>query len=143
MFFSTKARYGLRAMVELAMHYGKGALQLREVARRQGVSEKYLEHLFRFLRMAGLVRSVRGTSGGYVLARPPREITVLEVVEALEGVLDPVECVGSSDVCQRWDICVARDVWCGVKDVLCGYLSSITLETLAEKAVSRIGEAEL
>ena len=143
MFFSTKARYGLRAMVELATHYGKGALQLREVARRQGVSEKYLEHLFRFLRMAGLVRSVRGASGGYVLARSPGDITVLEVIEALEGVLDPVECVGNSDVCQRWDICVARDVWCGVKDVLYGYLSSVNLEMLAEKVASRGVEKEL
>ncbi len=143
MFFSTKARYGLRAMVELAMYHGKGALQLREVARRQGVSEKYLEHLFRFLRMAGLVRSVRGASGGYVLARPPGEITVLEVVEALEGVLDPVECVSNEEVCQRWETCVARDVWCGVKEVLSDYFSSITLESLAEKALSRRGDQGL
>ncbi len=140
MFLSTKARYGLRAMVELAMHYGDGALQLREVARRQGISEKYLEHLFRFLRMSGLVRSVRGASGGYILARPPGEITVLEVVEALEGVLDPVECVSNQGVCSKEDICVARDVWVGVKNVLYQYLSSITLEDLAEKAASRRGE---
>ena len=140
MFFSTKARYGLRAMVELAMHYGNGALQLREVARRQGISEKYLEHLFRFLRMSGLVRSVRGASGGYILARPPGEITVLEVVEALEGALDPVECVGNHGVCAREDMCVARDVWVGVKEVLSRYFSSITLEDLAERAASRKGE---
>ncbi len=142
MFFSTKARYGLRAMVELALHHGNGALQLREVARRQGISEKYLEHLFRFLRMSGLVRSVRGASGGYILARPPGDITVLEVVEALEGALDPVECVGNQGVCTREDVCVARDVWVGVKEVLSRYLSSITLETLAEKAASRKGEKE-
>jgi len=132
----------LRAMVELAVHYGDGALQLREVARRQDISEKYLEHLFRFLRMSGLVRSVRGASGGYVLARPPGEITILEVVEALEGVLDPVECVSNQGICVREDVCVARDVWVGVKEVLYRYLSSITLEGLAEREISRRRERE-
>lgn len=140
MFPSTKARYGLRAMIELAKDYGKGALQLKEVARRQGLSEKYLEHLFRFLRMGGLIRSIRGASGGFALSRPPKEISVLEVVQALEGPLDPVECVSNREICEKVDYCVTREVWMGLKEVVCCYLSSLDLETLAREDRERVGE---
>ena len=127
---STKARYGVRAMLTLALDYGKGAVPLRSVASRQDVSVKYLEHLMAALRSAGLVRSVRGTHGGYCLARPPGQVDLREVVRALEGSIAPVDCVDDPGVCDRSDGCAARDVWKRMEQAVSDVLCSTTLEDL-------------
>ena len=90
---STKSRYGMAAMVDLAEHFGKGPVALRSVAERQQVSEHYLEQLMSSLRHAGFVRSVRGAQGGYVLAKDPKDITAGDVVRAMEGPIAPVDCL--------------------------------------------------
>jgi Rrf2 family protein len=129
---STKSRYGLRAVYDLAQRYGKGPVPLKEVAERQGLSEQYLEQLFLNLRRYGLVRSVRGSRGGYALGRPPGEITVGDVVRALEGPIAPVDCVSEEqpEDCQRADYCVARLVWARLRDAIAAVLDSVTLEDM-------------
>ena len=130
---STRARYGTRAMLELALSYGKGPIPLREVAERQEISEKYLEHLIVSLRSAGLVKSVRGMHGGYLLAKPPFQIRLDEVVRVLEGSIAPVECVDDPSLCHRVRFCVTRDIWAEMKEAMGAVLESTTLQDLLER----------
>src|SRR4030065_2738604 len=97
---SSKIRYGSRAMVELASHYGEGAIELKEIAKKENISPKYLEQVIIPLRTAGLVKSVRGSKGGYSLARSPSEICLFDVVEILEGPLYLGDCVRDPKVCK-------------------------------------------
>jgi len=130
---STKGRYGLRVMMELAERYGGGPVTVDSIARRQDISAKYIHVLVTGLRSAGLIRSVRGPSGGYELARSPASITALDVVAALEGRSAPVECVSDAACCPRVPHCAARDVWCQVASAVDGVLSALTLEQLAAR----------
>jgi len=130
---STKGRYGTRAMLELALNDGNGHMLLREIAERQGISVKYLEQIMPALKSAGLVNSSRGASGGYSLAKPPEEITVKEIVEALEGPLKLVDCVGDPGLCQEAGQCVTRDLWDEVSISISKLLESRTLADLAQK----------
>jgi len=137
---STKGRYSIRAMLDLAQHYGEGLVLLKDVARRQDISERYLEHLFLTLKAAGLVNSSRGAHGGFVLSRKPAEINLLEIVRACEGDLAPVECVTDPKTCARSPRCSARDVWCDIKDAVEEVLSSRTLDDIvAEQAKKESG----
>lgn len=127
--FSTRARYGMRAMLDLAVN-GEGELVLlKEIAERQGISKRYLEHMMTLLRNKGLVVAERGARGGYRLARRPEEIRLDEIFTALEGEIAPVECVRDASICDRAGGCVVRDLWCdmtrAMKEVLVG-------ETLAD-----------
>ena len=108
---STKGCYGLRALVDLAQHHGEGPVLMRAIAERQGLSRKYLHALLTSLRAAGMVRSIRGSGGGYVLARPPSELPVLDILQALEGNLDVAQCVRHPGVCERSSGCACHDVW--------------------------------
>ena len=130
---STRVRYGVRLMLELALNYGSGQMRLRDIAQRQEVSGKYLEHLVAALKAAGLVRGMRGRHGGYVLARPPSEIPLNEIHAALEGSLAPVECVDDPEVCSREKLCVARDIWCEVTNAMRKVLESTTLQDLVDR----------
>ena len=130
---STKGRYGTRAMLELALSEGKGPVLLREIAQRQGISVKYLEQIIPALKSAGLVNSSRGASGGYFLAKPAKKIKVKEIVEALEGPLNIVECVGDPGLCQDSEICVTRDLWNEVSEHISKLLESKTLADLVQK----------
>ena len=134
---STKARYGVRAMLSLSLNYCKGHIPLKDVAKQQGVSEKYLEHLMVSLKTAGLVRSVRGTHGGYVLARPPFQISLNEVVQTLEGSIAPVDCVDDPGLCRRVSSCVTRDIWEQMKEAMETVLESTTLQDLVERQRDR------
>ncbi len=127
---STKIRYGIRAMLELASCYGEGPIELREIAKREDISLKYLEQLIVPLRNAGLVKSARGSRGGYALAKPPSEICLKELVETLEGPLDLIECLRDPKICQRFPYCVTRDVWKEVTEAIGGILHSLTLEDM-------------
>ena len=108
---STKGRYALRLMLDLALHSHGTAVPLRDVARRQEISDKYLEQIVTQLSRAGLVRSVRGAGGGYLLTREPDAYTVGEILRVLEGNLAPVSCADGANCCQRAGQCVTVEVW--------------------------------
>jgi Rrf2 family transcriptional regulator, cysteine metabolism repressor len=133
----TKVRYGTRAMLDLALRPRDEMTSLKEVAERQGVSQKYLEHLFSSLQAAGLVRSARGPRGGYALARPPQEITVREIYEVLEGSEGFSPCTTDPDVCDRHDVCATRELWARMHAEAMRVLQETTLADLAEEARER------
>ncbi len=128
---STRSRYGVRLMIYLAVHEKTGAVQLRQVAEEEGISEKYLGQIVIPLRNAGLIKSLRGAQGGYFLNRKAGEITLADVVECLEGSLYPVDCSEEED-CERLTHCVAADVWCELGKRIKEYLTSVTLGKMAE-----------
>ena len=129
---STKSRYGVAAMVDIAQHHRAGPVALRSVAERQQVSEHYLEQLMSSLRNAGYVRSIRGAQGGYVLAKNPALITVGDIVRAMEGPIAPVDCLLSenSSSCAKASRCVTRGVWRKVGESIAKVLDDITLADL-------------
>lgn len=131
---STRTRYGMRAILELARHYGKGPLQTRAIAKQEDISGKYLEQLMATLKSAGFVRSVRGSKGGYMLAKAPNQIRLNEVFNCLEGPVATVECVEDEDYCERVADCVTRGVWSQVQQAITNVLQSITLQDLVERA---------
>jgi Rrf2 family protein len=140
---STKGRYGVRAMFDLALHSGEGAIALKSVAQREHISEKYLEHLFASLKKAGLIHSVRGAQGGYRLARSPEEITLGDIIRVLEGPVAPTECVideNGGEKCDRSVECVMRSIWCRVRDQINDVLDSITLAEVVEEQRKRSGQ---
>jgi Rrf2 family protein len=131
---STRSRYGLRAAVELAAQYGKGPLQIRVIARRQQISAKYLEQLVAVLKLAGLVRSVRGPKGGYLLARPPAQISLYDVLKVLEGAVCIVECLEHESLCPREPQCLTRPLWDEVNKAIVRVLQSTSLQDLLDKS---------
>lgn len=129
---STKGRYGARAAIELALHYGSGPIMVREIAANQDISERYLEHILNTLRAAGLVKSTRGARGGYELARSPETITLGHIVTALEGPMDIVACTGDGD-CPKISECVMCEIWNDIKDGIEAVLNNRTLKEMAER----------
>lgn len=127
---STKGRYGVRAMFELAGGYGEEPVKLRRIAARQDISARYLERMMNALVGAGLVRSIRGRNGGFQLVKPPADITLNMVVQAVEGSMAPVACVDDVGLCCRHESCAAREVWMMVKRAVVDVLDSITLEDM-------------
>ena len=130
---STKGDYGVRALVELAHHYGEGPMQSAMIASRQEVPEPYLDQLLTTLRRAGFIRSVRGPQGGHALIREPGDVKLSEVMEALEGSLAPIACVDDPESCTKSGGCVQRDVWEQVRDATQAILENVTIGDLAEK----------
>ena len=124
---STRTRYGLRAIIELAESYKGVPIKVEEIAKRQNVSEKYLEHIMLQLKKAGFIESVAGAKGGFILAKNPDEIRIIDIVVALEGNLSPVVCVENENICNLSKICPAREIWKGMKEKIVEYLSSIKL----------------
>ena len=133
---STRGRYGTRLMVDLAQHYADGPIPLAAIATRQDLSAKYLEQLIILLKGAGLIRSVRGRRGGYMLARKPEEISVGEIVETLEGKLSVVDCVLEPELCYRAIECPTRDIWVGMTEMIKKQLFSLSLGNILAKAIS-------
>jgi len=131
---STRTRYGMRAVIELAQHEEKRPLQLKAIAERQDISVKYLEQLMSMLRSSGLLRSIRGAKGGYILARPPEQINLSEIFRCLEGPVTTAECTENGDYCERSADCVAREVWIEVEAAIQKILRSITLADLVKRA---------
>jgi len=130
---STKGRYGARLMLDLALHYGKGSVLLKDVAERQEISEKYLGHLIPPLKAAGLINSSRGAHGGYILARAPQAVTLEEIVRAVEGNLAVVECVTAPTICHRAELCVTRDIWGQMSQKMTEVLRSVTLQDMVSR----------
>lgn len=130
---STKGRYATRVLLDLALHQEEEPVPLRDIARRQQLSLRYLEHLVAPLIAGGMIRSTRGPKGGVSMARPPEEVGLDEVIQLLEGSLAPVECVDNPEVCSRSDLCAVRDIWGEMKKAMEGVLRSTTLRDLAER----------
>lgn len=130
---STKGDYGVRALVELAHHYGEGPVQSAEIAARQEVPEPYLDQLLTTLRRAGFIRSIRGPQGGHALIRHPQELKLSEVVQALEGSLAAIACVDDPEACTKTGGCVQREVWERVRDATLKILDGVSIADLAER----------
>lgn len=122
---STKGRYGLTIMIELAKHHGEGPIPLRQIAAEKDLSEAYLEQLVSPLRNAGLVKSVRGAYGGYMLAHKPNEISAADVIRVLEGPIQPVEGIENEEAPQR-------ELWMRIRDAVKNVLDTTTIEDLAK-----------
>ncbi len=137
---STKGRYGLRAMIDLALNSEDGnAVSIQSVSERQNISESYLEQLVRKLRTEGLVISVRGAGGGYELARPASQISVGDVLRALEGSIRAVSCGGEDESsCEQADLCVTKIVWDRVNKAIEEAVDTITIAQLVEESKKKM-----
>jgi Rrf2 family protein len=130
---STRTRYAFRAMLDIAMHYDRGPVLVKHIAGRQQISANYLEQILILLKVAGLVRSVRGAGGGFTLALQPSEIRLSEIMQVMEGTTAPVGCVDDPDKYLRSPFCAVHSVWVEVKKAMNGVLESLTLQDLVEK----------
>ncbi len=130
---STRSRYGVRMMLDLALHADKGPVRLGVIAERQGIAVKYLEQIIIPLKKADYVRSVRGPKGGHLLAKPPGEITVGEIVELLEGGLKLTKCARKPEVCDRSDFCLTRFLWTEATEAIRQRLEAITFSELMNR----------
>jgi Rrf2 family transcriptional regulator, cysteine metabolism repressor len=134
---STKVRYGVRAMVDLAINQEERPVLVKAIAERQSLSKKYLESLLASLKTAGLLRSVRGAKGGYLLARPPEEITLEMVTNALDGPIALTDCIDAPDTCGRARDCATRELWRDLTEALREKLREITLAELARRCAKK------
>ncbi len=142
---TTKGRYGLRAMVDMAVFGENAPVSTHSIAERQGISDGYLEQLIGKLKRARLVESVRGAAGGYRLARPASEISVGDVLRALEGSLCPVECPGLGEdvpACGKEASCVAKGVWKKIGESIEAAVDAISLEELKRQSKEQLGLSE-
>lgn len=130
---STKGKYGARLMFQLALNYGNGPMLLKEIAAREDLSVRYLEHLVPPLRTARLILSMRGSKGGYSLAKKPHDITLKEIVRVLEGPFYPSECVEAPGICNRSSFCVTRSIWAELEQTISATLASHTLQDLVDE----------
>jgi len=130
---STRARYGTRALLDLALHYKSGPVLLKDVAGRQRISLSYLQHLIAPMVAGGIVGSTRGVGGGVWLAKPPEEINLGHIIGLLEGSLAPAECVDNPETCSRSGACATQDVWGEIKEAIDAVLESMTLQGLVER----------
>jgi Rrf2 family protein len=129
---STRARYGVRLMVALAFNYDKGPVFLKDVAKGENISEKYLSLIIIPLRRIGLVNSIRGAHGGYLLAKDPSQITMKEIIDVLEGDCSLVDCVRNPSACPRVSICASHDIWEIIGGKISETLNSVTLDMLVK-----------
>lgn len=129
---TTKGRYAVTAILDLALHTDQGPISLADISRRQEISLSYLEQLFARLRRAELVKSVRGPGGGYLLAVAPAQVSVARVIDAVNESVDATRCQGLSD-CQKGDTCLTHHLWCELSREIHGFLDGITLGDLIER----------
>ena len=130
---STKGRYALRLMTDLAMHTDDGYISIKTVSQRQDISEKYLEQIIKMLSKAKLVESTRGAQGGYRLVKDPSQYTVGEILRVTEGSLAPVECLNDDSTCENCQNCVTIEIWQNVLDAKNEEVDNITLDYLVKK----------
>lgn len=130
---TTRGRYGTRVLLDVALHQGRGPVALKDVAQRQEISLAYTKRLAAELVTAGLLRSIRGVHGGVVLARPPHQTNLWQIIELLEGTTTLLECIANPDACQRSPSCVTRDVWTEIDTATHNILTSTTLQDLVDR----------
>ena len=137
---STRTRYGTRLMVRLGLYYhAKRPILLKNIAKEEEISEKYLGQIVIPLKAAGLVNSFRGANGGYTLSRSPSEIKVGDIVEVLEGGFDVVSCIQRPSECSKVSVCVTRNLWCKVSEKVSQTLNSVTLQDLVKQLKEKTG----
>ena len=139
---TTKSRYGTRAMLDIALNCEKGPVSLKDLAKRQGISLKYLEQLIPPLKVSGLIRSIRGAGGGYVLNRDSSRIKLREIIDVLEGSIFPVDCVDNPGTCLRDKDCVTHKIWKEIQDTVNKMLESLTLANMVECCRHKNGMTE-
>lgn len=128
---STKGRYALRMMIDLAQHSDSGYVALKDIAKRQGISKKYLEQIVPLLNSADFLQTNRGYQGGYMLAKPPEQYTVGDILRTTEGGIAPISCLERNSVkCERSDECMTLSMWKGLYKVMTDYLDNITLQDI-------------
>lgn len=131
---STKGRYALRLMLDLAEHKDQGFIALKDIAKRQGISKKYLEQIIPLLNRSGVLRTTRGSQGGYMLAKTPDHYTVGDILRITEGSLAPVSCLEDDvNLCERAEECMTLGVWKGLYRAITDYLDSVTLQDILDK----------
>lgn len=147
---TTKTRYGVRALFDMAYHAGTLPVQVKDISRRQEISPRYLEQIFQVLKKAGLLHSKRGPQGGYSLARPPAEITLLDIITATEGRIALLDCSeegveknGKATACERMNHCVTQSLWAEAGQHLEAYFASVSLKDICDKARALGMEREL
>lgn len=129
---STKGKYGLKAMFELALSSNGEPVSLKYIAKKQGISDQYLEQIFSILKKAGLVKSVRGAQGGYYISKKPNEITVADILKVLEGDMAFTECLLDKDLCENFDSCATKYVWAKIKESIEEVTNSISLQDMVD-----------
>ena len=135
---STKGRYAVRVMLDLAVHNTGECIKVKEIAKRQGISEKYLEQIIAILNKAGYVKSIRGAQGGYMLDKDPKDISAGDILRTLEGDLTPIDCAaftGDTSTCSGTKFCVTKTVWKRINDSVQQAVDSITLQELMEESI--------
>lgn len=136
---SSKGRYGVRALIDLATHGEEHTpVYLSDIAKRQGISDKYLEHIFASLHKAGLVKALRGRKGGYLLNKLPGDITLNDIMTVLEGACNLVDCASDTSVCPKTEICATREIWIMLGNKIEEMLKGVTLAKLAERQKEKI-----
>lgn len=134
---STRGRYSLRMMIDLAQHYNEGFIALKDISNRQNISKKYLEQIIPFLNRSNLLNANKGHLGGYQLAKSPSEITVRDILISAEGSLAPVSCMDNiPNLCDKCDQCITLPIYEGLYDVINAYFESITLEDIITRNIS-------
>lgn len=139
---STRGRYGARAMLDLAIHHAEQAVLLKDIAKRQEISERYLENIMRILVSSGLVKSVQGRNGGFSLAKDPGDIRLSQIIQAVEGSTSVAACVDNPKLCKRTPICVTREIWGKLKKAVFDVLDSITLEDMVKMQKDKVKEGK-
>lgn len=140
---STKGRYAVRVMLDLALHNSGECIKVKDIADRQGISEKYLEQIISVLKKAGYVKSVRGAQGGYRIAKEPKEYTVGMILRLTEGSMAPVACLEeAADECERCDTCETLEVWKELYEAINQVIDNVTLEDLLEKRRKRLNNLD-
>ena len=129
---STKGRYGLRILMDLAIHQSEKPRLIRDIAKSQQISEKYISRLVIALRKAGMIRSVRGVNGGFHIAMKPEDITLLAVIEVMEGPISIVDCVKTPKRCPQHENCAPREIWCKLNDNIRNLMRQTTLADILE-----------
>ena len=133
--FNTKTRYGLRAMIEIARETDHNGIYQKEIAERQNLSNKYLDHIIYALKVAGLITNVKGKKSGYILTKPAFEITILDINNAFEPGICIIDCLTMTYKCDREASCAAKVFWEGLNDMIVDYLKSKTLQQLLDQQV--------
>ncbi len=139
---STKGRYGLRIMLDLALNDGTKPRMIHQIAKSQQISEKYISRLIIKLRKAGMVSSIRGAKGGYRIAQTPETLTLLEILEAMEGPVSIVGCVRHPGSCKVTEECAAREIWCTLNEEIRSSMAKVTLREIVEKYRAKHGETD-
>ena len=140
---STKGRYAVRVMLDLALNNTGECIKVKEIANRQGISEKYLEQIIAVLNKAGYVKSVRGAQGGYRLSKDPEDYTVGMILRLTEGSMAPVACLEEgADVCERCDTCETLEVWKDIYAAVNQVIDGVTIADLLERRQKRLGNLD-